>query len=235
VAGLAGRLAAGGVVRPVLCARERGLEVVLSFAQARLWFLDRLEGPSATYNVPVAVRLRGQVDVAALEAALGDVVARHESLRTVFAEADGQPRQEILGPAAAAPRLRVAACDPGRVQEMAEAEARVPFDLSSQLPLRASLLVTGPGEQVLVVVMHHIASDGWSLGPLLRDVSVAYGARRGGRVPGWAALPVQYADYTLWQRELLGSEDDPGSVLGRGVVFWRGGAGGVAAGAGAAV
>ena len=163
--------AAGGVVRPSLAARPRdGGRVPLSFAQGRLWFLDRLMGPGAAYNVPVAVRLRGEVDAGALGAARGDVVARHESLRTVFAEADGQPWQRVLDGGAGVPGLRVVACGAAGVAGAVEAEVRVPFDLGSQLPVRASLLVAGPGEQVLVVVMHHIASDGWSLGPLLRDL-----------------------------------------------------------------
>jgi len=197
--------------------------IPLSFAQARLWFLDRLEGPSATYNAPLAVRLSGELDVAALGAALGDVVVRHESLRTVFGEAEGRPFQRVLEPdvAVAMAGLSVAECGPDGVGDaVREAAARV-FDLSSEIPVRAGLLAVGPGEHVLVLVLHHIASDGWSMGPLLRDLGAAYAARLGGGAPGWAPLPVQYADYTLWQRELLGGERDAGSLLGRGLEFWR--------------
>ncbi|MCQ9133436.1 non-ribosomal peptide synthetase, partial [Streptomyces hilarionis] len=215
VAGLATLIDGATAGRPVLGRRERPARVPLSFAQQRLWFLHRLEGPSTTYNVPLLIRLTGALDAAALEASLGDVVARHESLRTVFpSDADGTPYQRVLGVDEARPVVATGVADP------AEA-ARHVFDLETEPPLRATLFEDGPDEHRLLLLLHHIAGDGWSTGALARDLSTAYAARLAGRAPRWPGLPVQYADYTLWQSELLGAEDDPESLVGRQLAWWK--------------
>ncbi|MEV0126840.1 condensation domain-containing protein, partial [Streptomyces sp. NPDC050703] len=144
-----------------------------------------------------------------------------EVLRTVFAVADGEPYQRILPVEETGFELPVTEVSAGEVEGVVAEAARCAFDLSVEIPLRARLFAVGPDEHVLVLVVHHIAGDGWSMGPLGRDLTAAYAARCEGRAPEWDALPVQYADYALWQRELLGAEDDPGSVLSRQVGFWR--------------
>ncbi len=192
--------------------------IPLSYAQRRLWFLNKLDGPSATYNMAGALRLRGPLDRAAMAAAINDVVDRHEPLRTVFPEIGGEPCQRILDSDQA--RLELAVAEPDDLASAMRRAANHVFDLSDQPPFRATLFVVGPAEHVLMIVGHHIAGDGWSTGCLLRDVGRAYEARSAGRAPDWVPLPVQYVDYTLWQAELLGQADDPGSVVAGQLAFW---------------
>nr|BFE82394.1 hypothetical protein GCM10020093_049950 [Planobispora longispora] len=202
-AGLVASMPAGRTVRPPLRPRPRPERIPLSSAQARLWFLYRIEGPNPTYNIPLAVHLTGPVDHAALRAALADVVARHEILRTVFPERDGVPEQRILRPGPVPLQI----WQPGEhLAEAMRTATRHGFDLASEPPLRATLLRGEGGEHVLMLVLHHIAGDGWSTGPLVRDVMTAYEARAAGAVPAFEPLPVQYADYALWQLDLPDSD-----------------------------
>ncbi len=222
VAQLNARMTGAEGARPRLEPVRRPGEVPLSFAQRRLWFLNRIQGAeSATYNMPIALRLTGRLDRVALAAALGDVVARHESLRTVFPEGpDGTPRQRVLDVAESTVDLPVRKISEEDVPEAVALTARRGFDLTSETPLRAALFAVEDSTHILVVVLHHIAGDGWSLAPLARDVALAYEARVGGRVPAWRPLPVQYADYALWQRDLLGDDSDPDSLLSKQVAYW---------------
>ncbi|MFD0278638.1 amino acid adenylation domain-containing protein, partial [Kitasatospora sp. NPDC127111] len=208
-AAVAARLDGARKGRLALTARERPPVIPLSSAQRRLWFIHKMEGPSATYNIPLVIRLAGRLDVPALRAALADVVARHESLRTVFPEADGTPYQRVLAAAEAAPRLTVTPTTEAELPDALAAGARYAFDLAAEPPLRAELFELSVREHALLVVAHHIAADGWSMGPLSRELTEAYAARAEGHAPDWTPLPVQYADYTLWQNELLGDQNDP--------------------------
>ncbi len=211
----------GSGARAALTARVRPERVPLSLAQQRMWFLNRFDTLSSANNIPVAIRLSGLLDVAALDAAVSDVVVRHEILRTVYPEVDGVGFQEVLS----ADRVRldlspVAVSESdvvGAVTEFLSAG----FDVAVEVPVRARLFAVSESEFVLAMVVHHISGDGVSMGPLTRDVMVAYEARSRGEVPGWTPLAVQYADYALWQRETLGSEDDPSSLISRQIGFWE--------------
>ncbi|MFJ5681045.1 amino acid adenylation domain-containing protein [Streptomyces sp. NPDC093097] len=226
VAELARRLDELRPARPALRPMPRPERLPLSYAQRRLWFLDRLEGPSATYNLPFVLRLTGDLDRAALRQALADVAGRHEALRTVFPEADGEPAQMILDASAAVVELPARQTEPSLLAEEVRESGLRPFNLAADLPLRAELfdLGTSPdGERdhVLLLTLHHVASDGWSMGPLGRDLATAYTARCAGRAPEWEELPVQYADYALWQRDLLGEPADPQSLAATQLSYWR--------------
>ncbi len=195
--------------------------IPLSFAQQRLWLIDRLEGPSAVYNIPMGIRLTGTLDQGALEAALGDVVGRHESLRTVFPATEGVPRQEVLDASAARVPFTVRPVAEGQLDAALAAAAKWTFDLAAELPVRADLFVLSPQVSVLSLVIHHIATDGWSTGPFFTDLRTAYVARLRGAAPDWEPLPVQYADYALWQRKVLGEDTDPDSELSLQSAFWK--------------
>ncbi|MBE2998654.1 amino acid adenylation domain-containing protein [Nocardiopsis sp. HNM0947] len=224
VARLARHLGTGDRAQtPLRPAAHRPERVPLSHAQRRLWFLNRMDPEAADYNIVMALRLTGPVDVAALRRALGDLTARHESLRTVFPEVDGTPYQHVLGPPEEDDRLRVRrAADEDGMHARARELAVRGFDLRTDRPLRAELVRRTDEDHLLVVVVHHVAGDAWSTLPLARDLSTAYAARCDGSHPRWSALPVQYADYALWQRSLLGDEDDPDSLLSRQLGFWSG-------------
>ncbi|WP_248959191.1 non-ribosomal peptide synthetase [Sphaerisporangium perillae] len=200
VAGLARRVETAAEAGPPLVPMPRPERIPLSYSQQRLWFMSRLEGPSATYNIPGALRLRGPLDVAALRRALHDLVGRHESLRTVFPDHEGEAGQRVLPPGQAEVTLERVDLAPGELDDALRAACAHAIDLSRELPIRATLFGLGPDDHCLLILLHHIAGDGWSMGPLARDLSTAYAARVAGRPPGWRPLPVQYADYTLWQR-----------------------------------
>ena len=207
VARLAPRIGGEGGRREPVVAVERPAVVPLSFAQSRLWFLDQLQGPSPIYNMATALRLGGRLDAEALGAALADVVGRHESLRTLFAAPEGIPQQLVVAPERAEVGWQIvdaSGWSASRLGEALEEAARHSFDLATEIPLRARLFRVAEDEHVLVAVVHHIAADGWSVTPLVRDLGVAYASRCAGHAPGWAPLAVQYVDYTLWQRAQLG-------------------------------
>ncbi|MES5816918.1 amino acid adenylation domain-containing protein [Streptomyces sp. RG80] len=203
--------------------RSRPERLPLSPSQARLWFLHRLQPDAALYTMSRVVHLTGRLDRAALRAAFGDLVARHESLRSLMTETDGVPHQRVLDPAEASAAVPVAFVDTTReaLPALLATRARHAFDLSRELPLRVTIATTGPDTHVMLLVSHHLAMDGGSVGPLARDLSAAYTARLARRAPAFEPLPLQYADYALWQRDALGAESDPASTVSRQLTHWR--------------
>ena len=198
--------------------------VPLSFAQSRLWFLNQLQGPSAVFNMAMGLRLRGHLDADALGAALADVVGRHESLRTLFAAPESIPQQLVVPPERADFGWQIidaTAWPASRLGEAIDTAARHAFDLAAEIPLQARLFRVTDDEHVLVAAVHHIGADGWSITPLVRDLGVAYASRCVGQAPGWAPLALQYVDYTLWQREILGDLGDSRSGIAAQLRFWE--------------
>jgi amino acid adenylation domain-containing protein len=205
---------AGRPVLPAVKAGQRQGAVPLSYAQERLWFLDRLQPGSVSYNLPMALRLSGELDVAALEKAVGEIVRRHEALRTSFGEIDERPVQVIA--AYEGLKLEVEQVSQEQVNGCVGEEAGRRFDLGRGPLFVPRLLRVGESEHVLVLSMHHVVSDGWSLGVLLRELTGLYGAYREGRESPLEELEVQYADYAIWQREQLRDE-----VLEQEVGYWK--------------
>lgn len=189
----------------------------LSFAQQRLWFHEQLEPGQPTYNVPIAVTLRGPLDVAALEAGLRDIGRRHAILRTTFTAVNGEPAQ-IVAPEVDVPLtvMEAQSLSEADVEASLAAEARVPFDLTQGPLWRARLLRLDAAEHILQLTLHHIIFDGWSLGVFFRELSALYAARVTGQVPSLPELPIQYADFAVWQREWL-----QGDVIERQLAYWR--------------
>ncbi|MCV7342868.1 non-ribosomal peptide synthetase, partial [Mycolicibacterium rhodesiae] len=224
VAQLAPRISGDETRSEPLVAGPRPDVVPLSFAQNRLWIVDQLQGPSPIYNLPVSLRLHGQLDADALCAALADVVDHQESLRTRFPAVDGVPQQLIVPTEAADFGWAVIDATDWSENELADAidaTTRYTFDLSSEIPMQARLFRVAGDEHVLVAVVHHIAADGWSIAPLVRDLGVAYASRSADEAPGWADLAVQYVDFTLWQRSQLGDLDDIDSRISAELAYWE--------------
>ncbi len=193
----------------------------LSFAQERMWFIHQLDPASAAYNIPVSLRLRGPLEAAALAAALDAIVRRHEALRACFVVVEGAPRQRISPPAPfALPRLDLGALPRHRAtaegRRLLGAHAGQTFDLARGALLRAALLVLAPAEHWLLLNLHHIAGDGWSMGVLAREITELYAAARDRRPSRLADLPLQYADFAAWQRQWLSGE-----ALDSQLQFWR--------------
>ena len=193
----------------------------LSFAQQRLWFLDQLQPGVTAYNIPGALRLRGTLNFTALERSLNEIIARHETLRTVFSVVDGQPVQWIrtsltIPIVSAAVVAQTAEEQEAELRRLAREEAARPFDLEAGPLLRVRLLRLNEREHVLLLTMHHIVSDGWSMGVLVRELCALYEAFLQGKESPLAPLTVQYADYAQWQREHL-----TGEVLEQQLQYWR--------------
>ncbi|NLE77980.1 MAG: amino acid adenylation domain-containing protein, partial [Rhodococcus sp.] len=213
---------AGGRSRPPLVHHTTPDRIPLSATQTRLWLVNRYDPESPAYNMPAAFRLRGTLDHDALRRAFADVLDRHAALRTVYPTrtSDGDPEQQILAIADAIPDLTCRPMEGSAFEEDIDAEISTGFDVRVDAPLRARLIQTGTDEHVLVVVVHHISADGASMVVLSRDLAAAYAAHSSGIEPGWPPLTVTYADYALWQRQLLEGDRDSNDGTAADLRYW---------------
>ncbi|MFD0363048.1 amino acid adenylation domain-containing protein [Nocardia sp. GCM10030253] len=212
-----------GRQHPPLIAGPRPDLVPLAPAQQRMWFFNQYDTSSGAYNVPIAIRLRGELSVDALRLAMIDVLRRHESLRTRYPDHDGMLIQLIEPADEVDPELALVSVPPSQLDATVAEFVTEGFDVSTRAPVRARLFRAAGSDEpeyVLAVVVHHIAADGFSMTPLARDVTTAYTTRIREEVPSWTPLPVQYADYALWQRATLGSPDDPESLCAQQIRYW---------------
>jgi amino acid adenylation domain-containing protein len=206
---------------PAIPPADRSVPIPLSFAQQRLWFLEQLGNLGSTYHLPSRLRLKGALNRDALVRALDRIVARHEALRTTFAEVDGVPEQRVApaeasGFALAQHDLGGAADAEAELQRLLAEESRAPFDLERGPLIRGRLVRLAADDHVLLVTMHHIVSDGWSMGVFFGELAALYAAHVQGREANLAALPVQYADYAAWQRGWV-----KGELLERQASYWE--------------
>ncbi|MGI9290684.1 MAG: non-ribosomal peptide synthase/polyketide synthase [Gammaproteobacteria bacterium] len=219
IAGLAAEIDGSGTeaADAVITACDRSQPLPLSFAQQRLWFLNQLEGPSSTYNVPLAIDLEGNLNQQAMQAAIDALTARHESLRTSFAVHNGQAIQVIQDSLAIElDEVEMTDSDAEELQQKLEQLAQTPFDLSCDPLVRVHILKSDDTHHRLLLVMHHIVSDGWSLGILARELAALYAEHCGGKPASLPALPIQYPDYAVWQRDWLSGDE-----LTRQLAYWE--------------
>ncbi|RZI95631.1 MAG: amino acid adenylation domain-containing protein, partial [Microbacterium sp.] len=213
-------LAGAGSDRPILVAGPRPERVPLSMAQQSMWLMNRFDTASSAYNIPLAVRLSGSLDIDAMSSAVSDVLARHESLRTVFPDSDDGPYQQVVDTEQVPFDLTPVPVTEAELHTALSEFATEGFDVTVAPPLRIRLFATSESEFLLVLVVHHICADGASMSPLARDVMVAYSARTAGAAPLWQPLPVQYPDFALWQREVLGDPADTQSLAAKQIAYW---------------
>ncbi|UOQ48667.1 amino acid adenylation domain-containing protein [Gracilibacillus caseinilyticus] len=221
VAGLVHQLNVGGKVKPSIEKREKPDEIGLSFAQKRLWFLHQLEGASPTYNIPMVIELQGNLDLTAMHQALCDVVDRHPPLRTIFKEHDGEPFQSIIEAEQVIPALPIEKVKPEHIEQVLEDAVQYSFHLSEEPSCQIRLFDQGNGRYTLLVLIHHMVGDGWSLYPFTQDLQEAYKARLLQERPAWEELPIDYADYVMWQKDLISEEQGKNSFIAEQIQYWE--------------
>jgi nonribosomal peptide synthetase DhbF len=206
---------------PALIPINRDQDLPISFAQRRLWFLHQLEGPSPTYNLPLVLRLQGDLNIAALQAALHDLLVRHEVLRSLIVEQNGQPVLQVLPIDQVDLPLHQQISSADQLDSDLRNAGRYSFSLANELPLRATLFSLGEQQYALMLLLHHIAGDGWSLSPLALDFAEAYRARCAGTAPTSPIPEIQYADYAAWQNQRLGNESQPSALSQQQLAYWQ--------------